>query len=74
MNATPYKQILDENLMESVRQLSLGSRFLSQQDNDPKHTAKMIKEWLQAHKVKLLDWRSQSPDLNPTENLWAELK
>lgn len=25
-------------------------------------------------KLKLIEWKSQSPDLNVTENLWVDLK
>ena len=46
MNVAKYREILDENLLQSAQDLRLGRRFTFQQDNDPKHTAKMTHEWL----------------------------
>ena len=39
-----YRKILDENLIQSAQDLALGQRFTFQQDNNPKHTAKTMKE------------------------------
>ena len=45
-----------------------------QQDNDPKHSSKSTTECLKKKRIKVLQWSSQSPDLNLTEMLWWDLK
>ena len=65
MRTENYLDILKQHLKTSIRKLKLGHKWVFQMDNDPNHTSKVVGKWLKDNKVKVLEWASQSLDLNP---------
>lgn len=67
-----YLNTLKNNLKNCSAKLGFESNFTFQWDNDSKHTAFLLKEWLLYHCRNQLTppLPPQSPDLNATENLW----
>ena len=72
MNAKVYKEVLKKELLPFVRTHEIDY-FLH--DGAPCHTAKSVKKWLEDSGVNVIGpWPGSSPDLNPIENLWVNMK
>ena len=72
MDAVLYCQILETSLLPFIRNTLPEHRF--QQDNDPKHTSRYAKQFYTENNINWWETPPESPDLNPIELLWHELK
>ena len=60
-------------LKQSVEMLFPKDEWIFQEDNDPKHSIKMCKDYLKRQGINRMWCIEQSPNLNSIENLWAIL-
>ncbi|KAK3518410.1 hypothetical protein QTP70_000605 [Hemibagrus guttatus] len=49
-------KILIENLVASAHKINLPENWTYQQDNDPEHTAQVVKQWFRDNNINGLEW------------------
>lgn len=62
-----YLDLLTQCMLKAGRKIRVDN-WQFQHDNASPHTDSVTKTWLQTKNIKVLDWPSRSPDLNPKEN------
>ena len=73
MDGPYFVQILREHLIPNARR-QFGRRWRLQMGNDPKHRSRVALNFMDEQVPEILEWPSNSPDVNPVENLWSIMK
>jgi len=75
LDSFQYQHILQNVVLPSVQMLYPDGIIHFQQDHSSIHDSCVVQEWLSLQAdVELIDWPLRSPDMNPIENMWSEVK
>ena len=74
MDGPLYVKILEDHLLPFLSEAFPGGDYRFMQDNDPKHTSRVAKDFFEEKDIKWWPTPASSADFNPIERIWAELK
>jgi hypothetical protein len=74
MNAQQYLDVLQQRLQPQLCEWYPDGNCVYMQDSTPCDKAKVVEEFFEGIGLEILPWPGNSPDLNPIEGIWHNLK
>ncbi len=73
LNSQKYLDILENTMVPTANQY-LADEFVFQHDRSSIHTSHLLRDYLEQSKIWCFNWPSKGADMNPIENVWAEME